>query len=63
MWDVAPESMSQSPTMDGGVGLLAALLRAAIRAEHSQASGPYGVARHSGLLPNDWPCRGASMVV
>jgi hypothetical protein len=63
MWDVAPESMTQSPTTDGGVEVLAALLRAAISAEQSQDGGPCGVAGGGELLPNAWPCRGASMVV
>jgi hypothetical protein len=63
MWDVAPESMTQSPTMDGGVKALVALLRAAISAEQSQADGSCGVVGGDGLLANAWPCKGSSMVV
>ena len=56
---------------------LAVLFSAAMRAEQSQAgamaswvygvpywaAGMYGVAGGGGLLPNAWPCMGASIVV
>lgn len=70
MWEVAPESITHGlgvvePTLE----LLAVLLRAAMRAEQSQAGapvpepGPYGVAGGGGAVPNACPCRGASWVV
>jgi hypothetical protein len=40
MWDVAPESMTQAPAVEGpALEVLAVLFRAAMRAEQSHAGG------------------------
>ena len=65
MCEVAPESMTHAPGVEGpAAGAPTVAFRAATRAEQSHAGpGVSGTAGGGGLVPQAWPCNGASWVM